>query len=45
MYPSLTEYQDFIPFVNEAPIDQVETKKQKKAKDGLAKGEPVKGEE
>merc|ERR1711997_1200763 len=32
-----SKYQDEIPFVNKAPIDQVETKKQKKQKDGAKK--------
>jgi len=31
------KYQDEIPFVNEAPIDQAESKKQKKQKDGQTK--------
>ena len=30
-------YQDEIPFVNPAPIDEAETKKQKKQKDGAKK--------
>ena len=29
-----SEYQDEIPFINAAPIDEIETKKQKKQKDG-----------
>ena len=40
----MSEYQVEIPFVNEAPIDQAETKKQKKVKEQV-KAEPVKGEE
>ena len=32
-----TEYQEEIPFVNAAPIDQAETKKQQKQKDGQKK--------
>ena len=43
-YLFLSEYQVEIPFVNEAPIDQAETKKQKKGKDQV-KAEPFKGEE
>ncbi len=31
------KYQEFIPFVNAAPIDEAETKKQKKQKDGMKK--------
>ena len=31
------DYQDEIPFVNPAPIDEAETKKQKKQKDGAKK--------
>ena len=31
------DYQDEIPFVNPAPIDEAETKKQKKQKDGSKK--------
>ena len=31
------EYQEKIPFVKEAPIEQLETKKQKKMKEGAAK--------
>ena len=34
---AIPEYQDEIPFVNEAPIDQAESKKQKKQKDGQTK--------
>ena len=33
----ITEYQEEIPFVNAAPIDQVESKKQQKQKDGQKK--------
>nr|CAD7206644.1 unnamed protein product [Timema douglasi] len=33
-----TEYQEEIPFVKPAPIDEAETKKQKKQKDGMKKG-------
>ena len=35
----LIEYQDEIPFVNKAPIDQAETKKQQKQKDGQKKNQ------
>jgi len=34
-----SKYQDEIPFVNKAPIDQVETKKQQKQKDGQKKNQ------
>ena len=33
----LSEYQNEIPFVNSAPIDEAETKKQKKQKEGQKK--------
>ena len=36
-YVIFVEYQDEIPFVNSAPIDEAETKKQKKQKEGQAK--------
>ena len=32
-----SEYQDEIPFVNAAPIDEAESKKQKKQKEGQKK--------
>ena len=38
------DYQDEIPFVNPAPIDEAETKKQKKQKDGAKKWVVVKKE-
>lgn len=34
-----SKYQDEIPFVNDAPIDQVESKKQQKQKDGQKKNQ------
>ena len=38
-YFTFAEYQDEIPFVNDAPIDQVESKKQQKQKDGQKKNQ------
>jgi len=32
-------YRDFIPFVKPAPIDEAESKKQKKQKEGMKKKE------
>lgn len=34
-----SEYREFIPFVNSAPIDEAESKKAKKQKDGMKKKE------
>lgn len=34
---SFLEYRDFIPFVQPAPIDEAETKKAKKQKEGMKK--------
>ena len=36
-YVIFVEYQDEIPFVNSAPIDEAETKKQKKQREGQGK--------
>nr|CAD7452933.1 unnamed protein product [Timema tahoe] len=36
--PQFFKYQEEIPFVKPAPIDEAETKKQKKQKDGMKKG-------
>lgn len=40
-----TEYRDFIPFVKSAPIDEAETKKSKKQKEGMKKAQQAKKQE
>ena len=40
-----TEYKEFIPFVKSAPIDEAETKKQKKQKEGSAKKKAAGGKD
>ncbi len=42
---SSPEYRDFIPFVNAAPIDEAETKKAKKQKEGMKKAADKKKQE
>ena len=42
---SISEYRDFIPFVKSAPIDEAETKKAKKQKEGMKKAQEKKKQE
>ena len=44
-YGNVSEYKEKIPFVNPAPIDEAESKKQKKQKEGMKKQPTPKGEE